>query len=89
MKIHIEEKLYLESDGMQFILKEYKGKQSISKDDGKTTDLFKTYGYFPSIHTALDKVLKMKIMNSTATDLKGLIKDVAQIREFIKDNVDY
>ena len=88
MKVHIEKNLYLESDNMQFILKEYTGKQSKS-ESGKTTDLFKTHGYFPNVQAALDKFLKMKIMDSTAKDLKELIYDVKQIREYIKKRVNF
>lgn len=88
MKVQIEDNLYLESDNMQFILKEYTGKQSVS-ESGKTTDLFKTHGYFPSVQVALEKFLKMKIMDSTAKDLKELIYDVKQIREYIKKQISF
>jgi len=86
MKVHIENNLYIESDERQFILKEYTGKQSFDKD-GKATDLYKTHGYFPDVAGALNKVVKMKIMDSTAQTLSELLAEVKGIREYIESKV--
>lgn len=91
MKIQIEDNLYLESDSMQFILKEYNSKVVEDKENGseKVVETIKNHGYFPSVQAALDKFLKMKIMDSTAKDLKELIYDVKQTREYIKKQINF
>ena len=87
MKIQIEGSLYLESDGMQFILKEYTGKQSVNKKTGDSTDLYKTHGYFPTVKSAFEKVVKMKIMDSTATTIGELLEELENIRQYIESKV--
>ncbi|MMZ43841.1 hypothetical protein D1872_54090 [compost metagenome] len=87
MKIQIEGSLYLESDAIQFILKEYTGKQSVNKKTGDSTDLYKTHGYFPTVKSALEKVVKMKIMDSTATTIGGLLEELEDIRQYIESKV--
>lgn len=84
MKVHIENNLYLESDGMQFIIKEYTG--TIGKD-GK--EISRSKGYFGSVESALQHVLKMKVMESTANDLKTLIEDVRALQQYIKNKIDF
>ena len=86
MKVQIENNLYIESDERQFILKEYTGKQSFDKD-GKATDLYKTHGYFPDVAGALNKVVKMKIMDSTARTLSELVTAIQEIRKDIESKV--
>ncbi|ANY71679.1 hypothetical protein BBD41_03265 [Paenibacillus ihbetae] len=86
MKVCIENNLYLESDGQQFIIKEYTGKQSVS-EGGKTTDIYKTIGYFPTIRSALNKLVKMKVMDSTAQTLGQLLQEVEGIRQYIESKV--
>lgn len=86
MKVQIENNLYIESDGMQFILKQYNGKQTIDKD-GKATDQYKALGYFPDVAGALKKVVKMKVMDSTARTLSELLTEVKGIREDIESKV--
>ena len=85
MKIHIENNLYIESDGMQFILKEYTGKTTEVK--GKEVEQYKTHGYFSSVSGALNKVVKMKIMDSTAQTLGELLREVEGIRKYIETKV--
>lgn len=82
MKVCIEDNLYIESDGMQFILKEYNGKK-----DKLGNDLFKTHGYFPTVASALNHVVKMKVMNSDASTLSELLTEVKGIREYIESKV--
>ena len=85
MKVHIENSIYLESDGTQFILKEYTGKTTEVK--GKEIEQYKTHGYFSSISGALNKVTKMKVMDSTAQTLGELLQEVEGIREYIESKV--
>lgn len=84
MKVHIENNLYLESDGMSFILREYTG-----KTNNKGEEMFKTIGYFGRVEAALQHILKMKVMESTATDLKTLIEDVRASQQHIKSKIDF
>lgn len=85
MKVQIEDKLYLESDGMQFILKEYTGRTAIK--DGKTSEVTNTKGYFQTVEGALTFLVKMKLMESTATDLQTLISSVKEVRDYLKERV--
>ena len=87
MKVQIEGNLYLESDSMQFILKEYTGIFYTNKETGKETESTKTYGYFPSVQSACKHLIKMKLMESTATDLKELLGEVEGIKKFIEERV--
>ena len=87
MKVQIENNLYLESDSMQFIVKEYYRKKN--KDGEETDDIGeKTHGYFPNVEFALKHYLKMKIMESTATTLGELLGDIRRIREYIESTFD-
>ena len=82
MKVQIENQLYLESDGMQFIIKEYSGKQ-----DKAGNDLYKTHGYFSSVEGATKHLVKMKIMDSAAKTLGELLNEVQNIREYIESKI--
>lgn len=79
----VEKSFYLESDDMQFMIRKYNGKTSIGAD-GKERDSFETIGYYPSIHSALNHILKMKVKESTATTLKELSEDMKRIENMIK-----
>lgn len=76
-------KLFLESDEMQFILKEYNGKVTVNAK-GKEIEQYKTHGYYTNVHYALKAFLKMKIMQSTATTLRELQQDIESIRRSIE-----
>lgn len=84
MKVHIEDNLYLESDSMQFMLREYTG-----KTDGTGKELFKSHGYFSTAEGAMKKVLKMKISESTATSLQELITEVKSIKQYIESKIEF
>lgn len=86
MKIQIENNLYLESDERQFILKEYSGKQSIDKH-GVATESFKTIGYYTDVRAAINKLVQMKVMESTAQTLGELLAEFESIRAYIESKV--
>lgn len=90
MKVQIQDNYYLESDSMQFMIKEYSSKVVEDKESGgeKVIESVKNHGYFPDIKAALNKFLKLKIMNSTAQDLKELIAEIRAIREFLENQFD-
>ncbi len=76
--------LYVESDERQYMLNEYNG--NLDKE-GRAT--YRTHGYYPSVESALQKVLKLRISKSTATTLHELIADVESIREEIRTAVQF
>ncbi|WP_145413766.1 hypothetical protein [Paenibacillus xylanexedens] len=86
MKIQIEENLFIESDSMQFIIKEYTGKQTVG-EGGKVTENYKTHGYYSDVKSCLNKIVKMKVMDSTATTLSELLEEVNGIKEYIESKV--
>lgn len=88
MKVFIEETfnedgtkrgdLYLESDSMQFILREYNGKL-----DGKGNEQSKNIGYYTDVKSALLKLIKLKVMQSTASTLQELHDDIRRIEQAV------
>ncbi|UED70760.1 hypothetical protein [Brevibacillus sp. HD3.3A] len=82
MKVQIEGNLYLESDDMQFIIKEYNGKK-----DATGRELYKTHGYFPSVQSAVKHLVKMKVMQSTAQTLSELHQDALRIEQYVESQL--
>ena len=82
MKVQIEENLYLESDGMQFIIKEYTGKK-----DSLGRDLYKVHGYFSGVDHAAKHLIKMKVMQSTAQTLLELVQEISRIEQYIESKL--
>lgn len=80
MKVQVEDKIFIESDERQFILKQYSGK--FDKNDN---ELFKPLGYFGSINQALKHLVKLNIMKSDAKTIGELIKDVERIEKRINE----
>lgn len=74
--------LYLESDGMQFILREYNGNL-----DKNGNGVYKTIGYYSSVAGAINALVKMKLMDSTAETLGELLNEVQGIREYIESKI--
>lgn len=82
MKVQIENSLYLESDGMHFLIKEYSGKQ-----DALGRDLYKVHGYFSGVDQAVKQLVKMKVMQSTAQTLSELVQDISRIEQYIESKL--
>jgi hypothetical protein len=80
MKIHVEDKIFIESDERQFILKEYTGK--FDKDNNET---YKTLGYFSKVNQALKHLIKLNVMKSEATNINELIKSIERIEKRIEE----
>lgn len=70
--------LYIESDNMQFILREYYTIKD-GKNEGKEAS--NLIGYYPSIVSALRRVLTIKVKESTAANLGELIQDMKRIEQ--------
>jgi hypothetical protein len=79
MKIHVEDKLYIESDERQFILKE-----STGKFDEKGNELYKNLGYFATVTQALKHLMKLNIMKSEAKNVGELIEYIERIESKIE-----
>ncbi|GIP40788.1 hypothetical protein J31TS4_40680 [Paenibacillus sp. J31TS4] len=82
MKIQIEDKLFIESDPYQFIIKEYTG-----SFDKKGYEKYVTHGYFTKLETAIKHLAKMKVKESTAKTLGELLQDLKRIEEYICSKV--
>ncbi|MEJ8547108.1 hypothetical protein [Brevibacillus borstelensis] len=82
MKVQIEENLYLESDGLQFIIKEYSG-----KEDNLGRPLYKVHGYFSGVGQAVKHLVNMKVMESTAQTLSELCQDILRIERCIESKL--
>ena len=81
MKVHIEKNIYIETDGTQYILKSY------GKLNAKGEETFKALGYFGNLRPLINFLIKMKIHESTATNLKELLEDVQRIEDWVHEKV--
>jgi hypothetical protein len=75
MKIQIEDKLFIESDDMQFIVKKYSGK--FDKNTEKET--FKVLGYFSSLKQAVKFLIKKDCMASTVSTFQQMFDELDRI----------
>jgi hypothetical protein len=83
VKVQIENNFYLESDSMQFIIKEYVG-----RTDKEGRDVTNTLGYFGTVQGALDYFyLKRKVKESTATNLVELLADIKALKELLNQTL--
>jgi hypothetical protein len=82
MKVQVEGNIYLESDEHQFIIKEYTG-----KIDKNGNDLYTTHAYVTSLESAFKFLVKLKVKQSTASNLNELIIDLKRIEQFIRDQL--
>lgn len=82
MRIHVEGDWFISGDAMDYSLE----RRSIGKEDtaNEGKELFANKGYFPSVSSCMKALLKERIGESTALDLKGLIADVARIEMDLK-----
>lgn len=81
MKIKIEDKLFIESDERQFIIKQYTGK--FDKETGK--ELFKTLGFFSKLQQAVKHLVKLEVMKSDSNTLGELLNDLERIENRIEE----
>lgn len=75
MKIQVEEKLFIESDDLQFIIKKYSG--NFDKKTEKET--YKTLGYFSTLKQAVKHLIKLQCMESTVTTFQQLFDELDRI----------
>lgn len=80
MKIQIENNLYFESDEMQFLIKRYEVNQT-GKNAGKERAV--VIAYCPSPESAMNFLLKNKMLSSSATSFQELIDEISVYRRMI------
>ena len=80
MKIQIEDKLFIESDDMQFIIKKYTGK--FDKNEKET---YKVLGYFATLQQAVKHLIKLSCMESTVTTFQELFDELDRIEKKYDD----
>jgi hypothetical protein len=74
MKIQVEDKLFIESDGMQFILKQYS-----EKPDKNGNETYKVLGYFSTLKQVVKYLIKKDCMESTVTTFQQLFNELDRI----------
>lgn len=85
MKIQIKDRLYLESDDMQFVIKRYNETPNPKNGELGSTAI----GYYPRVEQAMNAVVNLLIRQSDATTFEKLVSDVADIRAMIASKIDF
>lgn len=67
---------------MQFIIKEYTGNL-----DKHGNEIYNTKGYYGSLEGAVKGLLKVRLLESTATTLKELVEDVRRLKADIESAI--
>lgn len=93
MKVFIEDviadgevkgKLYLESDSLNFMIREYNG--SVNE---KGVEAYKNHGYFSSVVFALNYLIEFNVKKSTAQTLTELRNDIKKIESIISSEFNW
>lgn len=79
MKIQVEDKLFVESDDMQFMVKKYSG--NFDKKTGNET--YKVLGYFSTLKQAVKHLIKLQCMESTVETFQQLFDELDRIENKI------
>jgi len=82
MKIEIDKKYLLTADSMNFIVQE---KSTIKEGKNKGKECFVLIGYYSTVPAALMAVLRHKVRQSAATDIKTLISEYRAFYAYLKD----
>lgn len=87
MRIHVENDIYIQGDGMGYSLVR---RSVIQTGEKEGQESFSPLGHYSSVAGCVEHgLLKMKIAASTATNLRELLKEVKAIREEIRAKIDY
>lgn len=82
MKIKIDDKTYIESDGMQFIVKKYTGNFTVDKK-GVEREGYQALGYYGTIEQLISGLVNKKILKSKATNFEELSRDIQKAKRDI------
>jgi len=83
LKVEIEEKLFIESDGIGFQVKRYNG--TFNKEGKENSTII---GHYSNVRGCLIGILKMKTMESTATKLTELVEEIDNQRKYIESRLE-
>lgn len=86
MKIKVEDKTYIESDGMQYIVKRYTGNITTDKK-GDEREGYQVLGYYGTIESLIKGLYNKKMYESKATTLKQLLEESKKVSREIKQLV--
>ena len=82
--------LHMEPQHYEYVLKEYTGRMSKPLRKGEPPkEIYRVHGYFPTVESAMLKVLTMRVKESTAENLSQLIRDVTEIRKEISKAIQF
>ena len=82
MKIQITDKIFLSSDSQNFMLCTVK-KHTSGKKAGQ--EYLSPYAYYPDVVQALQGLLRQKMRESTATDLKALVRAHIEFCAYLRE----
>ena len=81
LKVQIEGELYIVGDDQNIEVRTYTGK----KDKKTNKDLYVTHGYFKDVEQAMKKIVDMKLVESQATNVKEMMREIKSIKQWVKD----
>jgi hypothetical protein len=83
MKIKLSEKVFLESDSMQFIIRKYTGQI----DEKTQKETYNNLGYFSSFKSALKHIIKMDLIEDDIDSFYDVMNTYKRIEKKIDDAV--
>ena len=86
--IKVSDKYYIDSDSRNYTLKE---KTKITSKDGTESDGFKELGYYTTLESLFNGLLKTElrafINESDNASIEALLKKLRELESFIKDKL--
>ncbi|MFK3936519.1 hypothetical protein ACI2JA_03255 [Alkalihalobacillus sp. NPDC078783] len=80
IKLHIEKKLYIEKEGMNYTIRNYTG-----KFDDKDKELYKQIGgYYGKLNEALKALFRHKLDESKPTSIPEVIESIDRIESWLE-----
>lgn len=86
MNIKLDEQFRIVSDEYQFILQKLKIRNDKSKEQEK--EAYKNLSYHTSLEDLLSAYFRHRVVQSTAEDLKSLVREVRGVKQYIKDLIE-
>jgi hypothetical protein len=80
MKIHVEGDIYITSDERQFMISKL---QRYKDKEGNEKEQMVAQGYYTSLESLINGLVKRKLLQSNATTLNELLGSLKSIREEI------
>jgi hypothetical protein len=83
MKIQLSEKVFLESDSMQFIIRKYTG----HIDEKTQKETYTNLGYFSNFKSALKHIVKMDLLASKTVSFTNVLQELTIIEKKIDNAI--